>query len=79
MIPEVVMEYEALYKLFDEKRANINDTSFRFRSDPGGTVLYLAFFAVCILFSLIIHECAHGWVALKMRRPYREMDGTPDA
>ena len=37
------MEYEALYKLFDEKRANINDTSFRFRSDPEGIERFMGF------------------------------------
>lgn len=31
----------------------------------GEKVLYVAMFLACILFSLIIHECAHGWVALK--------------
>lgn len=28
-------------------------------------IMYLLFYVFCILFSLIIHECAHGWVALK--------------
>ena len=37
--------------------------------DPGGTVLTFVYIAVCILFSLIIHECAHGWVALKCGDP----------
>ncbi len=27
--------------------------------------MYILFYVFCILFSLIIHECAHGWVALK--------------
>lgn len=49
--------------------SNITSIIRNFRSDPGGTVLYLLFFAVCILFSLIIHECAHGWVALKCGDP----------
>lgn len=31
--------------------------------------LYLAIYVFCILFSLIIHECAHGWVALKCGDP----------
>ena len=35
----------------------------------GEKVLYLAIFVFCILFSLIIHECAHGWVALKCGDP----------
>ena len=38
-------------------------------SDPGGTILTLVYVAVCILFSLIIHECAHGYVALKCGDP----------
>lgn len=37
--------------------------------DPGGTILTLFYVAVCILFSLIIHECAHGYVALKCGDP----------
>ena len=35
----------------------------------GEKILYLAMFATCILFSLILHECAHGWVALKCGDP----------
>ena len=37
--------------------------------DPGGTIVTLVYVAVCILFSLIIHECAHGYVALKCGDP----------
>lgn len=37
--------------------------------DPGGTIITLVYVAVCILFSLIIHECAHGYVALKCGDP----------
>ena len=32
-------------------------------------IMYLLFYVFCILFSLIIHECAHGWVALKCGDP----------
>ena len=39
------------------------------RNDPGGTIVTLLYVAVCILFSLIIHECAHGYVALKCGDP----------
>lgn len=35
----------------------------------GEKILYLFIFTFCILFSLIIHECAHGWVALKCGDP----------
>ncbi len=38
-------------------------------SDPGGTIITLLYVMVCILFSLIIHECAHGYVALKCGDP----------
>ena len=38
-------------------------------TDPTGTFVTLLMFAVCILFSLIIHECAHGYVALKCGDP----------
>lgn len=39
------------------------------RTDPGGTLITLLYVAVCILFSLIIHECAHGYAALKCGDP----------
>ena len=32
-------------------------------------ILFVVMYIVCILFSLIIHECAHGWVALKCGDP----------
>ena len=35
------------------------------RMDPGGTIITLLYLAICLLFSLIIHECAHGYAALK--------------
>ncbi len=49
----------------------IND----FSTDPAGTLITLAYVAVCILFSLILHECAHGWVALKCGDPTAKMLG----
>lgn len=45
------------------------------RTDPLGTVVTLAYVAVCVLFSLIIHECAHGWVALQCGDPTAKMMG----
>ncbi len=39
------------------------------RANPAGTLITLVYTAVCILFSLIIHEVAHGWVALKCGDP----------
>ena len=41
----------------------------------GEKILYLLFYAFCILFSLIIHECAHGWVALRCGDPTAQMMG----
>ncbi len=49
--------------------SNITSIISNFRADPGGTLLYLLMFTVGILFSLIIHECAHGYVALKCGDP----------
>ena len=37
--------------------------------DPGGTIITIVYLLVCILFSLILHECAHGYVALKCGDP----------
>ncbi len=44
-------------------------------SNPSGTLITLAYVAVCILFSLILHECAHGWVAYKCGDPTAKMLG----
>ena len=49
--------------------SSITNTIQNFRTDPGGTLLTLLYVAVCILFSLIIHECAHGYMALKCGDP----------
>ena len=38
-------------------------------SDPAGFLVYILYFAVTILISLILHEVAHGWVALKCGDP----------
>ncbi len=40
-----------------------------FRTDPVGAIIYLLIFTVAILTSLILHECAHGYVALKCGDP----------
>ena len=45
------------------------------RMDPGGTIITLLYLAICLLFSLIIHECAHGYVALKCGDPTAKMMG----
>ena len=44
-------------------------------ADPSGTLITLAYVAVCILFSLILHECAHGWMAWKCGDPTAKMLG----
>ena len=44
-------------------------------ANPSATLITLAYVAVCILFSLILHECAHGWVALKCGDPTAKMLG----
>ena len=55
--------------------SNITSIIQNLRSDPGGTIIYLLMFTVGILFSLIIHECAHGYVALKCGDPTAKMMG----
>ena len=55
--------------------SNITSILRNLRTDPGGTFIYLIMFAVCILFSLIMHECAHGYVALKCGDPTARMLG----
>ena len=44
-------------------------------SDPAGTIITFLYVAVCILFSLIIHEYAHGYVALQCGDPTAKMMG----
>ncbi len=38
-------------------------------NDPVPSIVTFLYMAVCILFSLIIHECAHGYVALRCGDP----------
>ena len=52
-----------------------NEWISQLRSDPAGTIIEFVFLAVCILTSLIIHECAHGYVALKCGDPTAKMMG----
>lgn len=44
-------------------------------TNPSATLITLAYVAFCVLFSLILHECAHGWVALKCGDPTAKMLG----
>ena len=46
-----------------------------FRNDFTGSLITLGYLTVVILFSLIIHECAHGYVALKCGDPTAKMLG----
>ena len=39
------------------------------RTDPKEFVIYICMYALAILTSLILHECAHGYVALKCGDP----------
>jgi len=55
--------------------SGITDFINNLQADPSGTLISLAYLAVCILFSLILHECAHGWVALKCGDPTAKMLG----
>ena len=45
------------------------------QTDPSGTLITMVYTAVCILGSLILHECAHGWVAWKCGDPTAKMLG----
>ena len=44
-------------------------------TNPSATLISLVYLAVAILFSLILHECAHGWVAYKCGDPTAKMLG----
>ena len=45
------------------------------KTDPLGGVIYIAMFAVALLLSLILHECAHGWVAWRCGDPTAKLMG----
>ena len=55
--------------------SGITDFFENLANDPASTLITLAYIAVCIFFSLILHECAHGWVALKCGDPTAKMLG----
>ena len=44
--------------------SNITRIFSELRTDPGGTIITFLYMAICILFSLILHEVAHGAMAL---------------
>ena len=45
------------------------------REDPAGFGVYILCFAAAILMSLILHECAHGYVAFRCGDPTAKMLG----
>ena len=45
------------------------------QTDPLDFVIYMAYTAAVVLISLILHECAHGYVALKCGDPTAKMLG----
>ena len=55
--------------------SGINSFISSLQADPLGTILEYVFLGVCILLSLILHECAHGYVALKCGDPTAWMLG----
>lgn len=44
-------------------------------ADPAGFALYILYFCVCVLATLILHEVAHGYVALKCGDPTAKLLG----
>ena len=55
--------------------SGINTFISNLQADPAGTILEYVFLGICILLSLILHECAHGYVALKCGDPTAKMLG----
>lgn len=45
------------------------------RENPVEFIVYMAYTAVVFLLSLILHECAHGWMALRCGDPTAKMLG----
>ena len=45
------------------------------REDPAGFVVYILCFAAAALLSLTLHECAHGYVALRCGDPTAKLRG----
>lgn len=45
------------------------------RTDPVGFIIYMCYYVFAILFSLILHECAHGYMALRCGDPTAKMMG----
>ena len=45
------------------------------KADPAGFLIFLVYFALSILLTLILHEIAHGWVAYRCGDPTAKMLG----
>lgn len=45
------------------------------KADPVNFLIYMAFMVVVVLLSLILHECAHGWMAYRCGDPTAKMLG----
>ena len=45
------------------------------KTDPVDFIIYMAYTVAVVLISLILHECAHGWMALKCGDPTAKMMG----
>ncbi|MBQ8202368.1 MAG: site-2 protease family protein [Clostridia bacterium] len=45
------------------------------KSDPAGFAIYMAYTVAVVLTSLILHECAHGYMALRCGDPTAKMMG----
>ena len=45
------------------------------RENPASFVIYMAYTAVAILMSLILHECAHGYAAYRCGDPTAKLLG----
>ena len=49
--------------------SHVTDTIQNLFREPVNTIITLVYVAFCILFSLILHECAHGYAALRCGDP----------
>jgi len=45
------------------------------KADPVNFLVYMVYMVIVVLFSLILHECAHGWMALRCGDPTAKMLG----
>lgn len=55
--------------------SNLQNYVQLFQADPVNFIIYMAYMIVVVLLSLILHECAHGWMALRCGDPTAKMLG----